>query len=91
MDIEKFIKEAPWKLAVTMPRWPHQYILLKWVRPRGFEQEFFELARRIFEEGTDEDWEGIRIVRYYRIGGYRYWSMEDCIEDTDLINRAKDR
>ena len=88
--VERFIAEAKWRFAKTMPQWPHWYVMEDWNPDR--ETEFGELVRRIFEEGRDEQW-GVgqweRTVRYYYAGDYKYWVMDPSIEETDLINRAR--
>lgn len=88
--VETFIAEVNWRFAKTMPQWPHWYVMEPW-NP-GREAEFRELVRRVFEEGQDEPWgqrPHRRIVRYYRLGEWKYWVMDPSIEDTDLINRAR--
>lgn len=90
-SVETFVAEVTWRFAKTMPDWPHWYVMKPW-NP-GREAEFMELARRIFEEGRDEQWAAgtayERTRRYYVMGAYKYWSMDPTIESTDLINRAR--
>ena len=56
-SVETFVAEVTWRFAKTMPDWPHWYVMKPW-NP-GREAEFMELARRIFEEGRDEQWAGL--------------------------------
>jgi hypothetical protein len=31
---------------------------------------------------------GGRTYRYLKVGDYQYWTMDETLEETDLINRA---
>jgi hypothetical protein len=88
--VAAFVSSVSWRFAKTMPRWPHWYVMKDW-NP-GRDAEFNELVRRIFEAGSDEPWGEPpyrRVVRYYRLGDFKYWSMDPTIEETDLVNRAR--
>jgi hypothetical protein len=87
-DFRDFVNKFKWTFAKTYAnKAPHEYIVLGKV---GVEHkaEFVNVARFIREAGFK--------AYYYRRQGYYlildenyYWTMDEKIEDTDLINRAK--
>ncbi|NLH77855.1 MAG: hypothetical protein GX465_12535 [Acidobacteria bacterium] len=87
-ELREFVSEFKWTFAKTYAKTaPHEYIVLDKV---GIEHkaEFAAVARFIREAGFE--------AYYYRRKGYYfilddnyYWTMDEKIEDTDLINRAR--
>lgn len=87
-EFDKFVDDKEWVFAKTYAKFaPHWYIALSKV---GYEykNDFIEAANFIRINGHK--------VRFYSkdyicfdSGGYRYWTMDEDINDTDLINRAK--
>ena len=90
-SVLRFIAEARWLFAQTMPEWPHWYVLKRWHPQR--EAEFMELVRLIFETGRDQVWQPgtprERTTRYLNVGEFKYWVMDPTIDTSDLINRAR--
>jgi hypothetical protein len=90
-DARHYIAKVRWQFAATMAQWPHEYTVLKW-RPE-FEAEFFDLAQLIRSEGVVKPWpKDSPHPRYHHhyleVDGWQYWTMDDVIADTQLINRA---
>ena len=68
-----------------MPKIPHEYSRKKeWSDCRMFEQA----VRFIRENGVEETFMGRKYIYLY-IDDYKYWTMNDPVEKTILINRAK--
>lgn len=82
--ILEFVSAVRWQFARTMPHIPHEYTVLKW-KP-GLHREFLWFARYILEYGRIERWGPYR-HSYYSIGHHKYWTMDDPVEETNLINR----
>lgn len=82
--ILRFITSVRWQFAKTMPLIPHEYTVLAW-RP-DLKDEFVWFARTIVEYGRVESWGRYR-NSYYYFRRHKYWTMDDPIEATDLINR----
>lgn len=77
-----------WIFAKTMTDFPHEYIVHP--RTKGFSREDYERAARVFRTfGKPGKFHSYtRLYLHDQEAGYRYWSMDDRVEDTDLINRA---
>jgi len=83
-DVAQLFK---WTYAKTMPQCPHEYI----VRGRTADDEtYFAMFQTIEDRGVIGTWENTE-NKYLRPGdGYRYWKMTDIIQESIIINRAKD-
>ena len=77
-----------WTFAKTMPQWPHEYVVRKnWQGPIPWENVVVYMR----EHGVNGWFLGNRKpLRYFRIGGKRYWTMGYGPEITTIINRADD-
>lgn len=88
MDIENkilnFIETSEWHFAKSMPFIPHWYCLLK--DCDGI--IFFEFVKYIRQYGVERPF-GKRKFVYLDIGSYTYWTMDEYIPDTTIINRAR--
>ena len=87
---EDFIKTAAsltWTFAKTMPQYPHEYI----VREKTADTDIYEAMFYIIgERGHWGEWKGTP-KQYYRPGdGYYYWRMTDDVNESIVINRAKE-
>ena len=85
-QVRKYLAAQTWVYARTMPKWPHEYVLLKratdpwlhlrvvaYVRQRG-EHRYFAPSRRVHS--------------YWQAGdGWEYWTMRAA--DTILNRRAQ--
>jgi len=80
----KFIEDAPWTFAKTMPENPHEYT----VRGQTPHEEYDFFIRHIRSHGYKEKWGGRSYV-YLNVGAWRYWTMGRSVEGTTIINRAK--
>ena len=81
---EKFIDQANWTFAKTMPKWPHEYA----VRDQNDAAEFEDFVRYIKQAGVyckKTYWTRI----YLDIGEWYYWTMESTVKRTRIINRAR--
>jgi hypothetical protein len=91
-DARAFITEVRWKFASTMPQWPHEYSVRDW-RPE-LDAQFVAFAGLIRMERVVKPWPADSPTpryhhSYLAIDGWDYWTMEDSIDDTTLINRAR--
>ena len=85
-EIKEYIANVKWQYAKTMPEHPHEYTVKEWNLDKvDMFDKFVEFIRK---EGYDEYFYR-RKMRYYDIGGYKYWTMGAPLEATILINRAK--
>ena len=77
-----------WVFAKTMKDFPHEYIVHP--RTKGFDRADYERAARVIRTfGKPGKFHSYtRLYLHDPEAGYRYWSMDDRVEDTDLINRA---
>lgn len=90
MDFIRFAKNITskrrdWIFAKTMPENPHWYTLLKdWGNPDAF----YNAVEYIREHGYQEKF-GWRYYTYFDLNEYKYWTMGAPVEDTILINKAR--
>ena len=82
--LRRFIAEYPWKIASTMPKDPHAYV----VRGKGpREADFIKFMQHIRAFGYDAKW--FRLTnRYLDFEGHKYWTMGFTYKVTIIINRA---
>jgi len=77
-----------WTFAKTMPQCPHEYI----VRGKTADDDtYFALFRAIEERGVWREWNGTPQQYLHPGNGYYYWKMTDDINESTIINRAKER
>lgn len=87
-DFRNFVSSFNWTFAKTYAKTaPHEYIVLGKV---GLEHkaEFIRVAQFIRDAGFKAFYYR-RSGFYYILDDNYYWTMDDNVEDTDLINRAK--
>jgi hypothetical protein len=88
VDFHNFVSRFKWTFAKTYANTaPHEYIVLEKV---GLEHkaEFISVARFIRDAGFKAFYYRSQGF-YYILGDYYYWTMDENVEDTKLINRAK--
>lgn len=84
-EMRDFIDAHEWNFAKSMPFIPHWYVVLKNCRDWD---EFFSACQLIRDFGTPRKF-GKRSFIYFDLDGYSYWTMDELIEDTTIINRAR--
>ena len=87
-EFKKFVDKFEWVFAKTYANSaPHEYIVLNKV---GVEHKdkFVKIAKFIREKGFKAFYYS-RSGYYFIIDDYYYWTMDENVNDTDLINRAK--
>ena len=87
-DFRNFVSKFKWTFAKTYAATaPHEYIVLGKV---GLEHksDFISIARFIREAGF-KAYYFKRQGFFYILDEDYYWTMDENVEDTDLINRAK--
>ena len=68
--------------------------MLKW-QARSSSAEFFSLVALIRNDGVVKPWPARRGRRpryhhhYLELDGWEYWTMDEVLADTELINRAR--
>jgi len=87
-DFKKFVNKFQWIFAKTYAdKGPHEYIVLK-EDGQQYKDEFVKIAQFIRDHGFKAmyyKWEGY----YYKLDENYYWTMDNNVNDTNLINRAK--
>lgn len=91
-DARRYIAKVRWHFASSMAQWPHEYTVLKW--DPELHKEFFDLVTLIRADGVVKPWPkdspNPRYHHHYlEVDGWQYWTMDDVIADTQLINRAR--
>ena len=84
MELNNFIKDVEWTYAITMPEWPHEYI----VRENVNEVLFVKMVEHIRRNGYGGKFYN-KSLTYYDEGEMVYWTMGEPIEDTVIINRCR--
>ena len=89
IELQEWAKKQKWVFAKTYAKTaPHEYLVLKTLESEEDRKMFFELARRIFDQGyMGQFW--TKEYKYYDMDGYKYWSMDRTVEETELINRER--
>lgn len=83
--LKQFIVNVDWIFAKTYAKtWPHEYI----VRDKVDENLFLELVKHTREYGYIGKFYN-KDIPYYDEDGMMYWTMDDTIEGTDIINRCR--
>lgn len=86
-DVRGFIDRHDWKEAKSYKDTaPHQYIVKEW--PEVEEDLFEEFVHHIREEGYPDNFYSKTYI-YYRVDGWKYWTMGAPVEETTVINRAR--
>ena len=84
--IKKFIDSANWVFAKTYAKTaPHEYAVRD-INPH-LEDEFVYFVKFIREHGYEEIFWG-KPYTCYDVGKWKYWTMGEPIEETDILNRA---
>lgn len=84
-DLTRFtalLEAAPWTFAKSMLHNPHHYTL----RAKWEDADFVWVVETIRAHGYVETFKG-RPYTLFAIGGFKYWTMGNPIEETTLINR----
>ena len=87
-DLRNFVNKFQWIFAKTYAdKAPHEYIVLDKVGNQ-YKDEFVIIAQFIRNKG----FKALYYTRegfYYKLDENYYWTMDDNVNDTNLINRAK--
>jgi hypothetical protein len=87
-QFRNFVEKFNWIFAKTYANTaPHEYIVLQKVGLE-YKDEFIKIAKFIREKGFKAYYYS-RLGYYYYIDDNYYWTMDEDVNDTDLINRAK--
>ena len=87
-EFREFVNKFDWIFAKTYAETaPHEYIVLKKVGIE-YKNDFVKVANFIRENGFKAYYYS-RVGFYYIMDKYYYWTMDEDVNDTDLINRAK--
>jgi len=87
-DFKNFVSKFQWIFAKTYAdKAPHEYIVLDKVGQQ-YQDEFIKIAQFISDKGFKAMYY-TREGYYYQINENYYWTMDDNVNDTNLINRAK--
>lgn len=84
-DIEDELESKTWTFAKTMPKNPHYWSVKKdWKDDKAFESA----VSYIYKNGVKEKYGGWTYTVLY-LNGWRYWTMNEPVSKTNLINRGK--
>jgi hypothetical protein len=81
-DLKAFVDATHWQTA-RATRNPHQWTLKKWTDP-----DLFDAVVRHVRENGYVKWFWRKRYICLDIGPHRYWSMDEDVKDTVLLNRA---
>lgn len=84
-EAKEYVQKVRWQYAKTYPRAPHEYTVLSW-KPE-LQLEMIAFSQLIREQGRDEYFYKKKF-RVLDIDEYKYWTMDEDVNDTDLINRT---
>lgn len=84
-EAKEYVNKVRWQYAKTYPKAPHEYTVLSW-KPE-LQQEMVDFAKLIREQGRDEYYYKKKF-KVLDIDEYKYWTMDEVVYDTDLINRT---
>lgn len=85
--VNAFIRSARWVEAVTWrTTFPHEYTVRGWAPER--EADFLFFVQYIREHGRVEPFFRKRYTYLYWSDGYKYWTLDNPVPDTQVINRA---
>ncbi len=83
-ELKRFVTDAQWTFAKTMPTWPHEYL----VRARVDEKLFVQLVTHIRSNGYEGRFYQKKIT-YFDEDGLVYWTMGAPLNETTIINRCR--
>jgi hypothetical protein len=84
-----FVNKYQWTFAKTYAqKAPHEYLVLDRIKDEWDRDMFVGVAQFINDAGFTAYYYS-RQGRYYILDDYYYWTMDEVISETDLINRAK--
>lgn len=83
-ELRDFVDRNQWNCARTMPKYPHEYVLMQRCSSAD---DFFRFVMTIRRYGYDEYFFTKRI-RYLDVDDRRYWTMGDLLKTTWVLNRA---
>lgn len=84
-EAKDYVKKVRWQYAKTYPKAPHEYTVLSW-KPE-LQKEMVDFAKLIRQQGRDEYYYKKKF-KVLDIDEYEYWTMDEVVYDTDLINRT---
>ncbi len=80
-EIHKFIYSVKWKFAKTMPKIPHEYIVIDDYPQKAGEINSF--IAEISKYGYAKSFYG-KDYKYLEINGYQYWVIGNIINRTKI-------
>jgi len=84
-EAESYIKQVRWQYAKTYVTAPHEYTCLDW--NEDLHAQMVDFAYFIKINGYTEIF-GKKAFRVLKIGEMKYWTMDDPLETTNLVNRT---
>lgn len=90
-DARAYIAMVRWQFATTMPQWPHEYTVLQW--RQDLEPQFRAFVALIHSHGIVKPWPRDSSSpryhhKYLELGEWEYWTMDERVDETALVNRA---
>jgi len=85
-EIKQYINSVKWQIAKTMPEIPHEYTIVSWNPDK--KKSFYNFVKSIRKHGKDDIFYN-KTYRYLVIDNYKYWTMNESLKKTTLINREK--
>lgn len=82
--LQDFAAAHEWRVAKTMPQYPHAYLHRANARD---DDEYIEVIEFIRTHGYDAMWQGT-MFRYLDFDGMCYWTCGFTLDAEDILNRA---
>lgn len=87
-DIRSLVSVAGWKFAKSMPKHPHEYMIIGKTVPTEWYSEFQQFGWHLSVNGYTR-WFFRKPIHYIDLDGFCYWHMGEAKQGGyDLINRA---
>lgn len=82
----KWLGPLDWVFAKTYAKtFPHEYVVVDRLSATD-KKRLYIFVKMIREFGYDKNF-FTRVFKYLEVGGYKYWTMDELIMETTILNR----
>ncbi len=86
-EARAFIAACRWQVASSVPQWPHEYSLRRWLEPE-LQGDFDAFAAVITRDGYPGRFWRQTWVYLDMPDGFKYWQSNEVYGDGLILNRA---